>query len=81
MTECGRDLTLIAEQCRGVSPLWFLLLTFLSSLSSCGVAPWPGAPLVPMELRGPSGVLGGDTTEGLQSKEKLCYNWLGELSQ
>ena len=70
--EAGQGcLTLMAEQCRGVSPRWFLLLTFLSSLSSCGVVPCPEAPLVPRELRGPSGVLGGEITEGLQSKQQL----------
>ena len=62
-------LPLIAEQCRGVSPLWFLLLTFLSCLSSWGVLS-PLALLEGVVFRGPRGVLGGETRLGLQSTIK-----------
>merc|ERR1719323_826680 len=62
-------LPLIAEQWSGVSPRWFLLLTFLISLSSCGVLSCdltPG-PLLPELFNTPRGVLGGLVMLGLQS--------------
>ena len=61
---------MMAEQWSGVSPRWFLLLTFFISLSSCGVlVSWPRAQLGGAALSGPRGVRGGLVMLGLQSKQ------------
>ena len=55
----SNELALMAEQCSGVSPLWFRLETFLALLVLAAVA---------VGLSGPSGTRGGDTRLGLQSE-------------
>ena len=69
----------MAEQCSGVSPRWFLLLTFFMSLSSCGVMDPAFSPRAELAVfRGPRGVLGGLEIWGLQSKQNTRLSTLSQ---